>query len=149
MLSRQGAHQTGFSLLELMLVVAIIAILGTVGLPVYNEYLLKSQRTEARRALTEIALAQERAYTANGQYAATLGALAAAVGVSSTTAPYNGAGAAIDSKFAITLVTGVGDQSFTVSANKTSGPVDAQCGATMTLDNLGTQAAGAYTSECW
>jgi type IV pilus assembly protein PilE len=50
---------TGFTLIELMIVVAIMAILTTVAYPSFNSYLLKSKRIEAIQSLYSMQLKQE------------------------------------------------------------------------------------------
>lgn len=72
----RGVNKTqGLTLIELMIVVAIIAILATVGYPLYTNQADKARRSDAMSALQSLAVAQERFYTANGGYAANLGSL--------------------------------------------------------------------------
>ena len=58
----------GFTLVELMIVIAIIAILATIGFPMYQDYVKKVRRTDATSVLTEAAQFMERFYTANHRY---------------------------------------------------------------------------------
>ncbi|WP_298393690.1 type IV pilin protein [uncultured Azonexus sp.] len=74
----------GFSLVELMVVVAIIGILMSVALPAYNSYITKARRTDAQRAMVEYSHVLERFYTASGRYATTAGG-----GTCGGTAPAN------------------------------------------------------------
>lgn len=60
--------QSGFTLIELMIVVAIIGILASIAYPSYTEYVAKSRRADAWSALHEIAQSMERHYTVNGRY---------------------------------------------------------------------------------
>ena len=55
----------GFTLIELMVVVAVIGILSAIAYPSYAEYLRKSRRTDGRRALLEAAGAMEKYFSAN------------------------------------------------------------------------------------
>ena len=62
------AHTAGFTLIEVMIVVAMIGILTAIALPSYNAYVLRSHRAEARTALLTVAQRLEQNYTLNGRY---------------------------------------------------------------------------------
>ena len=81
--------QSGFSLIELMIVVAIVAILGSVAYPAYTDSIVKGKRAEGRAALAELMQQQERYLTQNNCYLAFTTApngTATAVGPSPSTA---------------------------------------------------------------
>lgn len=58
----------GFTLIELMIVVAIIAIIAAFAMPSYREHIAATRRAEAGSALLEGAQALERYFSANGKY---------------------------------------------------------------------------------
>ncbi len=80
------AKVRGFTLIELMVVVAVIAVLAAIALPLLNEQLRKSKRTEAIQAIADIQQQEEKWRSYNTGY----GILASVITPSST-ANYNGA----------------------------------------------------------
>lgn len=60
--------QSGFTLIEVMIVVAVISILTAIALPSYSEYIRRGHRAEARAGLMQAAQWLERAATATGTY---------------------------------------------------------------------------------
>lgn len=60
----------GFTLIEIMITVAIVGILTTIAYPVYTEYVLKSNRSEAVAELVRLANLQEQFYVDNRTYTA-------------------------------------------------------------------------------
>lgn len=58
----------GFSLLELMIVVAIVGIIVTIAYPAYQEYVRDAHRTDAKAVIIEMSQWMERQYTVNGRY---------------------------------------------------------------------------------
>ncbi|BBT78877.1 hypothetical protein WP8S18E11_05430 [Aeromonas veronii] len=65
-------YSRGFSLIELMIVVAIVAILGTIAYPSYQQYVLTSHRVEAKSMLLNAANRQETYFMDFNQYASSI-----------------------------------------------------------------------------
>lgn len=60
--------QKGFTLVELMIVVTIVAILASIGIPAYNDYVLRGKLTEAMTELAAMRVRLEQYYQDNRTY---------------------------------------------------------------------------------
>lgn len=58
----------GFTLIEMMIVVVIVAILAAIAIPSYQDYIERARRVDARETLTRIATLQERFFFQNSRY---------------------------------------------------------------------------------
>ena len=63
-------QQRGFTLMEVMVTVAIVGILAAIAFPSYQDSVRKSRRTDAKNALTQAVANMERYYNQNNTYAA-------------------------------------------------------------------------------
>ena len=125
----------GFSLIELMIAVAIVGILASVAYPAYQEYGVRANRSEGRNALLDAATRLERHYSDNNQY--------------DTLANAN---IATDSEGGLYLITLnlTGTQSYTLTATPDSFS-DPKCG-NLTLTNVGIRDRTGSDEEaeyCW
>ena len=79
---RTEPKSSGFTLIELMTVVAIISILLAIAVPAYNEYINRAHRAAAQQFLLDVAQRQEQYLLDNRQYATVLGGGAGGLGMS-------------------------------------------------------------------
>ncbi len=148
---RLPAPHRGFSLIELVVTMLIVAILAAIAIPAYSNYVRKSRRTDAKSGLLNLAALEERFFSTQNSYTAdptqlgypsfplTLGAGAGDYTVAAF-APV-AATPTTPASYAITAVA-VGDQlkdtqcySFTITSQ----------GVQSSVDNLGNPT----TSVCW
>lgn len=96
----------GFTLIEIMIVVAIVAILSAIALPAYTSYIKKSRRTDAIVSINNIMMLQERYRANNTGYGDLL-----ALGVASVTAD----------NFYDVAISGISSSGFTVTLTAKAG----------------------------
>lgn len=136
---------TGFTLIELMIVVAIVAVLAAVAYPSYIQYIVRSNRAAAEGYMLEVTNLQQRYLLDARTYAGTMTALSA-------TAPSN-----VSPNYTIaTAVVAGPPPGFTVTATPIGGQLakDTKCGV-LVIDGTGaksyqstlTDTAG--VSACW
>ena len=74
--------QSGFTLIELMIVVVILGLLMAIAVPAYNDYITRAQRSAAQQFLLDVGQRQEQYLLDNRQYATAFGAGAGGLGMS-------------------------------------------------------------------
>jgi type IV pilus assembly protein PilE len=143
--------KNGFTLVELMITVTVVAILAMIAIPSYTQYIRRGNRTDATKTLTLDAQALERCYSQSFSYVPCVGVPAAGVATTS-----------VEGKYTVTI--SIPDTSAGAppapapSYLITAVPVGSQIGdtdcATFTLNTTNTQyaqtsAAVPNTQVCW
>jgi type IV pilus assembly protein PilE len=142
----------GLTLVELMVVVAVLAVLAGIAYPLYTAQTQKARRADAKIVLENIALAQERFYTANGRYsddytelyAGTVAAEAAGLDWPCGSATNCGTPRGY---YNVTIRHVNNDQDFQVEADK-AGSQSADSCSDFIVDQLGQKSATGGTN-CW
>jgi len=139
----------GFTLIEAMIVVAIIAFLAAIAYPSYTSHIRKGKRAEAKAKLLTAAQRQERSYTDNGTYVADLAPL---FGLAPTSVVYSGDNNDPGSAYRITVAPAAGgiNTGYTLTATPNGGYSDTDCGnLTLTSTGVKGKSGSADLSRCW
>jgi type IV pilus assembly protein PilE len=143
------SRERGFTLIELMIVVAIVAILARIALPAYARYVLRANRVEAKTALNFVMQAQEKQFSTYNRYAGTL------VGAKSATVLglTGNCGASVGSekcKYLISAALSNVDQQVTLTATPQTSQAGDVCGTlSITASGVKTFSGASTNGACW
>jgi type IV pilus assembly protein PilE len=132
----------GFTLVEVMIVMAIVAILAAVAIPSYSAYVQRGHRSDAKALVLQVAQWQERFRTQNNAYANDL-QLPAGL----RNSPQNGGAA----RYTIEITNPDGVNSFLITARRQGAQATDACGD-FTLNQTGLRDLANATlglNECW
>lgn len=149
-LSTPLSRQRGVSLLELMIVVAIISMIAAFAYPSYMQYVVSTKRTAATTTLLRIADRQQQFFMDNKRYAGDLTNLGFAANPLFVSDDGNSVPAGdADAVYLFSLVN-VTPTNYTALAAPLAGQLsrDTDCG-TLTLNQAGARDALAGGDDCW
>jgi type IV pilus assembly protein PilE len=143
----------GFSLIELLVALVIMAVLAAQAMPAWQQHVIRTKRSEAQSALLKLMMQEERFHTQNNRYIAfAAGATEAEArhfqwwsGASPTTSAYELEGKACDGELI--------EQCVQVVATPGTAQVDGKfrdddCGK-LTLTSTGLRLASGHATGCW
>ena len=134
--------QRGFTLIELMVTVAIVAILASIAVPAYQGQVRKSRRVEAKTALLDLAGREERLYATTNAYGSTPASLGYGAGTGAFSLPVG------NGYYNVTVATTAGPPAtFTITATAIGAQAQDTTCSTFTLTQTGVQTATSAT--CW
>ncbi|TBW11385.1 type IV pilin protein [Azotobacter chroococcum] len=135
----RARYSSGFTLIELMITVVIVAILMGIALPSYRQHVVRSNRAAVEAFMLEVANRQERYLLDKRTYADSLSTLGMSLG------------ADVSSNYtvAVTSSSSAG-LTYTITATPIGSQLasDTECGV-LTLDQLGAKTAAGGGSRCW
>ena len=144
---RRPDRADGFTLIELMIVVVIIAVLASIALPSYQNSVRKSRRTDAKVVLSGTAQQLERCLTQFGRYDDASCGIQAGTTYNSAEGYYTVAVAIPDP------ATPSVANSFRLTATPTGAQIKDTACAAFTLNNLGvkgaTDSSDVAAADCW
>lgn len=145
-----GKPSAGFTLVELMIVIVIVAILAAIAIPAYEHQVRESRRTEAKTALLDLAAREQRYYSVQNTFSQSFGDLGYAAAGTSPASVAVGSG-----YYNVTVTTAVANPpGFLLTATATgTQTADTTCNS-YTVDNTGLQQAynsggTLNTANCW
>lgn len=128
----------GFTLIEMMIVVAVVAILAAIAIPSYSEHVRKSRRAQAKADLVEYATLAERFHTVNNTYVG----FRFPGGGTTINSPREGGTAAYN----LTMETA--RSTFRLTATAANAQARDKCG-NLSVNQANVKTAAIALSECW
>ena len=132
---QHGEKPRGFTLIELVIVMAVAAILAAIAIPNYSEFVMRSHRSAVQSFISDVASRQSQFFLDRRNYAATVAALNMA------------APAEVGARYTVAIAVVAGPPAgFQVTATPTGAQATDRCGV-LTIDQAGNRTA--VSTRCW
>ncbi len=142
------SRSAGFTLMELMVVVAIVGILMAIAIPSYEDFMQRSRRSDGKAALFSAQVEQEKFRGNCNQYATSMGGST----VCDTATPayqMEHGSTSSEGYYNLAIVAGANATSFTITATPVGNQVGDDCG-TFAIGQDGPVTTGSYANaDCW
>jgi type IV pilus assembly protein PilE len=136
----------GFSLIELVVTMVIIAILAAIAIPSYLQYVVKANRNVAKSDLMELQQFMERNYTLTNSYAT----LPSGTAITASALPFDNSPRSGTADYAISFSAGPTASTYTLTATPNANQSDATCGAlSVTNASVQTISGTGSATYCW
>jgi len=141
---RSTRSMRGITLIELMIVIAILGLLSAIAIPSYSQYVRKAHRTDAMRELMDLGAMQERFYAQNSTYTSNINT-AAGLNLGRTTSA--------DGHYNLTSAAGTTGSiatSYALSATPIGSQADDTDCNVLSVNSLGQRTgSGTLGNDCW
>lgn len=141
-------RQAAFTLIELMIVVAIVGILAAIAYPSYQEFVRRGARAEARAVMLNMAQLQERNFSDRGTFVQITSGARTDGWQNANWSGSSFASRKFDITVAINVASGGNIVPYVITATPTNGFTDPTCG-NLTLDSGGTKGSSGAVDTCW
>jgi type IV pilus assembly protein PilE len=149
---KTSQKQRGLTLIELMIVVAVIAILAAIAIPAYDDSVRKARRGQAKADLVALAQHLERCFTVNNTYLAACSGVGANIDLTGSTWSRSPRPAALPSAqpffYTISAQAGATATAYTLQAVPQGDQAADVCG-TLTLTAAGVRGTSSTRTDCW
>lgn len=133
--------KNGYTLMELLVTVAIVGILASIAIPTYKSYTIKTRRSEGRAFALEIMQRQEKYYTENNTYTTNLTQLGYSSGTPTSEKGYYQVSAAA-------AADGIANNVILTAQPQGNQATDTECGSFI-INSNGSKTTSTSSATCW
>ena len=131
--------QRGFSLIELMIAVAVVGLIASIAYPSYLDYVRKANRAEAQGSILELAQWMEREFTVNGTYRP---------GGADPTLPFTSSPQDGGTTTYVFTLSNMSASTFTITGTAQGDQANDECGD-ISVTQTGSRSSTGSGTDCW